>query len=791
MKKIILILLSLLMIFTLFSCEDNPPEDPGNICNITYETDGGKFISTPFTKARKGAYISIPEILKTGYSLDSWKGAEKKEDGTWGLTIKGYDVSLKAIWNAENYKITYNLNGGEWTTEPPAGRALTNQDVYLDEKPSLDGSHFVKWTSDDVKLEFTKYGYHFVMPSHDISLKAEYTADKYGISYDLDGGNFGEYWYPESAYKEEDVFIVSPPVKTGYIFDGWESPSDVPIKMDGDISSFKMPSRDITLKAKWKPDLIELKWSGIGDISVVRQAYTDEVIPLPEGLIKDNYDFVGWRVVPNTVSEDGKSFRVQPIDEKNTYMTIDAIWEGKKYNIKYDISKDAVWKEEPVTEGKLFSEVIIPELNKEGVVVTGWTSSDPNDYIEKLPGDDVNAYRLYRMSGESEITLTPVYEVGINYNLVQENAKMTESYTSTTTSYSRIRLPKCECEGYRFLGWKNSSTGAEAFEEDGVWYIYVGDKSITVEALWQKVHTLKFYEGDKLLYQYEVNDGDTFKMPYIQPKTKGCQMTTWYNMDAGKGNYIKGLEYYIPSTSVSFKIVYGYSVEGYIVYDDPEARDENIEYTFFGVTWEWIDYDPAKYEDEAFVPNYYSVELKNGATITKDRFYVISSCGHKISSRADTSWTYFADGEYKHEKVGADKREIGGGRYNTQLVLGLINEGEEAKRGIANINTSSPYTKADPDRGYDYTVWACLQGLNKWCVYHDWYIPSREEALIAMKKLYSPGMKIWTSTESDQEFADDAICIHYDEFFHKIVAESHPKVPIGHTHTDIEYMRSF
>lgn len=422
MKKILLILLSVLLIFTLLSCDDNPPDEPGSVSRITYETDGGRFVSTPFTKARKGTYISIPEILKTGYSLDSWKGAEKADDGTWGLTMKGYDVNLKAIWNAESHKISYDLNGGVWTTDPPAESALTDQEVYLDEKPSLDGSHFVKWISDDVSLDLTKYGYHFRMPSHDVSLKAEYSADKYGISYNLDGGSFGEYWYPESAYKDEEVFIVSPPVRTGYLFDGWES--DVEIKKDDDVYSFIMPHNNIALKAIWKPDLIELKWSGIGDISVDRQAYTDDVITLPEGLTKDNYDFVGWRVVPNTLSKDGKTFRVQPIDENNKYMTIDAIWEGKRYNIKYEIGSGAVWKEEPKTEGKLFSEVIIPELNKDGFIVTGWDSSDPNDEIEKLPGEDVNAYRLYRMSGESEITLTPVYEVEINYNLVHDNAKM-------------------------------------------------------------------------------------------------------------------------------------------------------------------------------------------------------------------------------------------------------------------------------------------------------------------------------------------------------------------------------
>ena len=89
--------------------------------------------------------------------------------------------------------------------------------------------------------------------------------------------------------------------------------------------------------------------------------------------------------------------------------------------------------------------------------------------------------------------------------------------------------------------------------------------------------------------------------------------------------------------------------------------------------------------------------------------------------------------------------------------------------GIANINTKSPYTNPRYDTGEDYTIWAFLQRLNQSCVYHDWYIPSRDEAYAAMEKLSTPCMKIWTSTESDQELA---------------------KVPFG-TDKDIWYMRSF
>ena len=151
------------------------------------------------------------------------------------------------------------------------------------------------------------------------------------------------------------------------------------------------------------------------------------------------------------------------------------------------------------------------------------------------------------MSGD-DITLTPIYEVEINYDLVHNNAKIIEDYDTTAIPYSVIRLPRCECEGYRFLGWKYKSTEIPIAEIDGKWHIAVGNERVSVEAVWQKVNTIKFYDGDNLLSIFEVEDGDNFTMPYPAPSTwpKGSTFMLWYNMDAGKGNYIEALENYIP-----------------------------------------------------------------------------------------------------------------------------------------------------------------------------------------------------------------------------------------------------
>ena len=278
-------------------------------------------------------------------------------------------------------------------------------------------------------------------------------------------------------------------------------------------------------------------------------------------------------------------------------------------------------------------------------------------------------------------------------------------------------------------------------------------------------------------------------MPYPAPSTwpKGSTFMLWYNMDAGKGNYIEAFKNYIPSTSVSFKAVWGYPIGGALMYDDPEARDENIVYSFFNYrgTCTWQNYEPGMIHTPGFSPDYYSVELKNGATITKDRFYVYRP-GGEIK---DATWTYSVDGKFQFPITGANKTEIGGGKYNTQLVLGLIKEGEEAKRGIANINTSSPYTQSDPQgKGDNYTIWSCLQVLNKTNICNDWYIPSPEEARL-IKEYQGSSMPIWTSAEARIQPQNSVFVARFDTDVKKSWIDSWSKVNLGHVM--IDYMRSF
>ena len=92
------------------------------------------------------------------------------------LENKYIDLLLKKCLNVNISKslfINYDKINKEFVNKViEKAKKIGFQDIYLDEKPSLDGSHFVKWISDDVSLDLTKYGYHFRMPSHDVSLKA-------------------------------------------------------------------------------------------------------------------------------------------------------------------------------------------------------------------------------------------------------------------------------------------------------------------------------------------------------------------------------------------------------------------------------------------------------------------------------------------------------------------------------------------------------------------------------------------------------------------------------------------
>ena len=147
-----------------------------NSYTLTYDLDGGEWENdTTYTYTKK--YNEEVEVkadpTKTGYTFAGWTSAEV-EVVNGKFTMPAKDVTLKAKWEANIYKVTYDLNGGEWTeatNEFPYEYKATVEVVKT--VPTREGYKFLGWRSEEVTIENDA----FTMPAKDVVLKAVWEAN--------------------------------------------------------------------------------------------------------------------------------------------------------------------------------------------------------------------------------------------------------------------------------------------------------------------------------------------------------------------------------------------------------------------------------------------------------------------------------------------------------------------------------------------------------------------------------------------------------------------------------------
>ena len=147
-----------------------------NSYTLTYNLDGGEWENdTTYTYTKK--YNEEVEVkadpTKEGYTFVSWM-SEEVEVVNGKFTMPAKNVTLKAKWEANIYKVTYDLDGGEWTeatNEFPYEYKATVEVVKT--IPTREGYKFSGWRSEEVTIENDA----FTMPAQDVVLKAVWEAN--------------------------------------------------------------------------------------------------------------------------------------------------------------------------------------------------------------------------------------------------------------------------------------------------------------------------------------------------------------------------------------------------------------------------------------------------------------------------------------------------------------------------------------------------------------------------------------------------------------------------------------
>lgn len=269
-----------------------------------------------YTEKTGGNTVSAPcNNTKTEYP--DW--TEKN----WNLTTTdGATVDLYARWQANNYKIAYNLNGGTYGTSHPTSADYDTM-VTID-NPSKAGYTFTGWAIT---------GYDSTTSGHNAATWSGEKGTSYKNLTTTDGATvtFTATWKKEApktanlqttgdvgikATSHPDKTIVnigsnvqiSAVLNTGYVFKGWYNGN---VKVSDDLSFvYTMPNKDTVLTAKTTPINYTISYNLNGGAVVVSNP-TSYNIETPTFALhnptKLGYVFVGWTGSNGTIPQKAVS----------------------------------------------------------------------------------------------------------------------------------------------------------------------------------------------------------------------------------------------------------------------------------------------------------------------------------------------------------------------------------------------------------------------------------------------------------------------------------------------------
>ncbi len=438
----------------------------GNISdvNVTY----GEKISDNLTDV-------VP--TKTGYTFVGWV----KSDGS-GLadsdvmTEDGFTVYAK--WEANKYKLNFDLNGGTGN--------ISDVNIAYGEKisdnlttvvPTKTGYTFVGWVkTGEVDLTDTD-----VMTEDGFTVYAKWKANKYKLSFDLNGG-IGDTSDIDVAYGEKisDNLTTIVPTKSGATFGGW-------VKLDGsDLTDADvMTENGFTVYAKWETGKYRLSFDlngGTGNISDAIVSYGEKISDNLTDVVptKTGYTFVGW------VKSDGSGLADSDVMTEDGF-TVYAKWETGKYKLNFDLNGGTGdISDIDVAYGNKISDnltTVVP--TKTGYTFVGWVKTGEADLTDTdvMTENGFTVYAKweigkYKLSFDLNGGTGDIPDVDVVYG-----EKISDNLTDVVPTKT----------GYKFIGWVKTGeadlTDVDVMTENG----------FTVYAKW---------EANKYNISFELNGGE-------------------------------------------------------------------------------------------------------------------------------------------------------------------------------------------------------------------------------------------------------------------------------------------
>ena len=409
---------------------------------INYELNGGILNNRPMYYTIDTPTILLGTPVREYYKFLGWTGSngDVPQETTTIPTGSTGDKTYIANWEAENFTITYNLDGGtandliEIYSPDTPGFYLT--------KPTKDGYRFTGWT-----------GTNGTTPEEEVFIPSgsagnrEYTAnwelETYTIRYKLNDGILAN---PIVSYTvETETFELPTPTKQGGTFLGWSEENDQTIELIKTIQ--KGTTGNKVFIANWKNEEYTIRYNLeggeiTGEVTSYNVSTPGFNLPIPT---RDGYSFIGWTGSNGNVPQETIYIPTGSVGDRN----YTANWATMTYKIEYDIN-DGVTPVVQKTYNIDSPEFTLPTPAREHYTFLGWTGSNGD-----VP--ELNVVIPYGSTGNRNYigNWEPI-KYSINC-MVGEGAVIEGAPDSYTIESPDITLPEPTKANDTFIGWIGSN----------------------------------------------------------------------------------------------------------------------------------------------------------------------------------------------------------------------------------------------------------------------------------------------------------------------------------------------
>jgi len=416
---------------------------------VTYDNEGVILTQTEVRFGDKLVEQIVPS--KQGYTFKGWYttpiGDEQWEFAT--RTMPNTDLTLYAQYTQNVYDVIFDNEGIQ--SEPVA---VNFGETFAEpEKPSKVGYTFVGWYQEDgMAWEFATD----TMPDYNMTLYARYTRNTHFLVYNDDGT------LSDAITVNFDDLLPQPekPSKVGYTFVGWYQEDN----MKWDFATNKMPDNNLTLYAKYVPNVHLLLFNDEGTVSKPVKVEFGAVLPEPATPTKRGYAFVGW------YTDEGATWDFAMETMPDNDVTLYAKYVGLPHTVTYEYSNGSPEVVIETTTGSMLEEPEKPE--KVGYTFVSWSREDGTvwDFASDVLADE-------------DIVLTAQY-TGLPHTVTYEYDNDEPDLVIKSATGEMLEQPENPMRrGYNFIGWFTTREGNSTwdFAKDTM-----PDNDIILYARWQE-----------------------------------------------------------------------------------------------------------------------------------------------------------------------------------------------------------------------------------------------------------------------------------------------------------------